>query len=373
MSNTLGKALTLTLFGESHGASVGCVVDGIAAGIKVDEAFIASQMDKRRAKGLISTQRHEGDIVLIQSGVVNGYTTGTPLCLIIQNTNTKSGDYSKTQGLLRPGHADFTAHIKYKGFEDARGGGHFSGRLTAPIVAAASIFVDLFKSKNVHIATHLLKCAGVEDASFSAEFEILAKQINQLNISDFAVLDTEAGEVMQEKIENAAKEGDSVGGVLETIITGLPVGLGEPFFNSVESALAHALFSIPAVKGVEFGIGFRFADKKGSEANDFFITDGKNIFTKTNNNGGINGGITNGMPIIVRTVIKPTPSIYKQQQTVNIDTMTNETLQLHGRHDPCILHRARVVQDSLCALVLADLATQVYGVTWQEAKPWITG
>lgn len=371
MSNTLGRAITLTLFGESHGAAVGCVLDGIAAGVKVDEAFMAAQMEKRRAKGTISTQRHEEDKVLIQSGVVDGYTTGTPVCLLIQNTNTKSGDYSKS--LLRPGHADFTAHIKYNGFEDARGGGHFSGRLTAPVVAAGSIFINLLANKNVHIATHISKCAGVEDKPFSEQAQILSEQIKQLNSSEFAVIDTEAGAEMHRKIEEAAKDGDSVGGVLETIITGLPAGLGEPFFDSVESALSHALFSIPALKGVEFGLGFAFADKKGSEANDAFVTDGKKITTKTNNNGGINGGITNGMPIILRTVIKPTPSVFKKQNTVNTDSMKNEVLQLQGRHDPCIVHRARVVQDSVCALVLADLATQVYGTKWQEETSWITG
>lgn len=373
MSNTLGKAITVTLFGESHGASVGCVLDGVAAGVKMDEGFMAQQMDKRRAKGTISTARQEADAVHIQSGVVNGVCTGTPICLLIENTNTKSADYAKTQTLLRPGHADYTAHVKYKGFEDARGGGHFSGRLTAPLVAAGSIFTHLLAGKGVCIATHMAECAGVKDNTFAQDAKTMAQQMAALNAQDFAVLDAEKGLAMQQLIEMAAKDGDSVGGILETVITGLPVGLGEPFFGSVESELAKALFSIPAVKGVEFGLGFAFADKKGSTANDAFTVQAEKISTKTNHNGGINGGITNGMPIVLRTVVKPTPSIYKPQSTVDIAAMQNATLQLAGRHDPCIVHRARVVQDSLCALVLADLATQMYGTAWQEETPWITG
>ena len=372
MSNILGKVVTVTLFGESHGPEIGCVIDGLAAGVKINMDFMRAQMEKRRAKGDISTKRREPDNVIFKSGVFNGYTTGTPVCLIIENTSVNSADYSKTESFLRPGHADYTAHIKYHGFEDARGGGHFSGRLTAPLVAAASIFIDLFKGRGINIVTHIASCAGVEDIGFSDDPFIFSEQLNLLSGKDFAVLDDDAGLRMYEKIECAAKEGDSVGGILETVITGIPAGIGEPFFDSVESMIAHALFSIPAVKGIEFGTGFGFAEKKGSEANDAFVTDGKKIYTKTNNNAGINGGITNGMPVILRTVVKPTPSVYVPQQTVNIRTMENATIQIHGRHDPCILHRAAVVQDSLCALVLADLVTQAAGLSWQEGKSWIT-
>ena len=367
MSNTLGKNIQLTIFGESHGESVGAVLDGVAAGVPFDTEYLKSQMDKRRAKGKISTQRREGDVVHIQSGVVNNRTTGTPICFQILNTNTKSKDYDMGDLLFRPGHADYTAHIKYNGYEDARGGGHFSGRLTAPVVAAGSLLLSMLQSKNILIGSHILKCAGVEDQPFSDNLLELDEQIKGLNQKDFATLDDKISDEMIKRTEAAADEGDSVGGVLETVITHLPVGLGEPFFDSVESALAHALFSIPAVKGVEFGAGFSFAQLRGSQANDAFYTDGNgNILTKTNNNGGINGGITNGMPIVVRTVIKPTPSIFKEQETVNYTKMSNDTLQIKGRHDPCIIHRARVVQDSICALVISDLLSQFYGANWQN-------
>lgn len=374
MRNTIGDNITLTLFGESHGEAIGCVLDGVRAGVPVDEAFMAKQMDKRRAKGKISTQRHEADKVRVVSGVRGGKATGTPITLLIQNGDTKSENYAATAALARPGHADYTAHIKYRGFEDARGGGHFSGRLTAPVVAAGSIFIALLQAKGVRIATHLARCAGVSDDAFAQQdADLLRAQMDKLNSAeDLAVLNEARGEEMRRKIEAAAAEGDSVGGVLETIITGLPVGLGEPAFGSVESRLSAALFGIPAVKSVAFGAGEALADMQGSRANDALRMEGKRVVTATNHNGGINGGITNGMPLVVRTVIKPTPSIYKPQHTVNLQTRKNATLQIEGRHDPCIAHRARVVQDSMCALVLADLAADAYGLRWQEDTAWST-
>lgn len=373
MRDTFGNAVTLTLYGESHGAAIGAVLCGVAAGVRVDETFLAAQMDKRRAKGRISTARTEGDAVRILSGVKDGFATGTAIALQIENTNTKSGDYAKTQDLLRPGHADYTAHAKYHGFQDARGGGHFSGRLTAPLVAAGSIFTHLFAEKGVQIATHLARCAGVEDAPFAQDETTLRAQQARLNEMDFAVLDEAAGARMQAEIESAAAEGDSVGGVLETVITGLPAGFGEPFFTSVESVLAQLLLSMPAVKGIEFGAGFAFADLRGSTANDAFYMEHDVVRTKTNSNGGINGGITNGMPIVVRTVVKPTPSIYKAQDTVDFSAKENAVLQIAGRHDPCILHRARVVQDSLVALGLADVCSMAQGTRWQEGATWNMG
>lgn len=371
MRDTIGNALTLTLFGESHGAAIGAVLNGIAAGVRVDEAFIAAQMELRRAKGKISTARVEADAVRILSGVVNGRATGTAIALIIENTNTRSADYTAAQTLLRPGHADFTAFEKYGGFQDTRGGGHFSGRLTAPLVAACSICTALLREKGIHIATHLASCAGVRDDVFSEDAERLSAQLAALNQSPFAVLNAEKGAQMTQAIERAAKEGDSVGGVLETAVLGLPAGVGEPFFTSAESTLAALLFSIPAVKGVEFGTGFALAEMRGSEANDAFRMRSGKIATRTNHNGGINGGITNGMPLVFRTVIKPTPSIYKPQDTVDYAARENAVLQITGRHDPCIAHRARVVQDSVTAFALADLLTVAHGAAWQE-DAWST-
>lgn len=370
MRDTYGHAITLTLFGESHGAAIGAVLGGLAAGVPIDVDFMASQMEKRRAKGAISTARKEADAVHILSGALHGVSTGTALTLQIENTEAHSDDYAKTSTLLRPGHADYTAYAKYHGFQDARGGGHFSGRLTAPLVAAGSIFTKLLATKGVSIATHLAQCAGVTDAAFSADETILKAQMDALNAADFAVIDAAKGAEMTAAITAAAAMGDSVGGVLETAIVGLPAGFGEPFFTSVESVLAALLYSMPAVKGIEFGDGFGFANLRGSSANDAFRMRSGKIATATNHNGGINGGITNGMPILLRTAVKPTPSIYQMQNTVDITTKQNATLQISGRHDPCIVHRARVVQDSLCALGIADLCTMACGTTWQEAGAW---
>lgn len=341
MSDTYGKSVTLTIFGESHGPAVGATVTGLAPGVPVDMEFMRGQMEKRRAKGKISTSRTEADAVRVLSGVYRGAATGTALTLVIENTNTRSGDYTKTEELLRPGHADYTAHMKYGGHQDARGGGHFSGRLTAPVVAAGSIFTKLLQTKGVAIATHLAQCAGIDDAPFSGDPARLKEQLDALNAADFAVLDPLRARAMTQAIEAAAAEGDSVGGILETVVLGLPAGLGEPFFGSVESTLAALLFSIPAVKGVEFGLGFGFAGLTGSRANDSFRMQGTRVVTATNHNGGVNGGISNGMPLVLRTVVKPTPSIYKVQQTVDFAAKRNATLQISGRHDPCILHRAR--------------------------------
>ncbi|MBR2043413.1 MAG: chorismate synthase [Clostridia bacterium] len=360
MKNTYGNNLTLTLFGESHGKAIGAVLDGIAAGIAVDEAFINSQLSKRRAADEISTARKEADEVKILSGVFNGHTTGTPICFVIENNDTKSKDYSDTYGKARPGHADYTAFVKYGGNEDFRGGGHFSGRITAPIVAAGALVISALRNKGIYIGTHIKECAGVPDRAFSD----LYADVTAVNEKSFAVLDENKGEKMRENILKAKEEGDSVGGILETAVIGIPAGAGEPWFDSVESMLSHGLFSIPAVKGVEFGAGFAFADMKGSEANDSFVANDRNITTVTNNNGGINGGITNGMPILFSCVVKPTPSIVKPQQTVDFIKGENVTLSVKGRHDPCIVHRARVVVDSIAALTLADLLVGRYGTDY---------
>ncbi|MBQ5781826.1 MAG: chorismate synthase [Oscillospiraceae bacterium] len=358
MKSVAGKNITLALYGESHGHSTGVVVDGLPAGIKVDTDFVASQLDKRRPKGKISTQRREGDEFSITSGVFNGYTTGTPVHITIPNTQQKSSDYNPD--LPRPGHADYTAHIKYGGFEDWRGGGHFSGRLTAPLVAAGAIVIDMLKNKGITIGTHIKKCQHITDR----DFENLADDIALCNEKYFATLSEEAGRQMQQHIEKMAAECDSTGGILETCVLGVPAGVGEPFFNSVESVISSYLFSIGGVKGVQFGLGFGFADTTGSRANDAFRMQEGRVVTTTNNSGGINGGITNGMPIMIQTAMRPTPSIFKTQDTVNLDTMTDDTLTLAGRHDPAIFHRARVVVDSMVALALADLLVQRFGEGW---------
>lgn len=360
MKNTFGNNVSVTLFGESHGTAIGAVVDGLPAGIKVNKEFISHQLDLRRPFGKISTSRQEADKFEILSGVFNDKTTGTPICIVVANENTQSKDYSKTYGKARPGHADYTAFSKYNGCEDYRGGGHFSGRITAGLVAAGAIAIDLLSKKGIKIGTHISKCAGVEDSNFTD----LQNDINSLSNKIFPVLNDEKGEQIIKNIEKVAVEGDSVGGVLETAVMGLPVGIGEPWFDSVESVLSHALFSIPAVKGVEFGAGFSCADMLGSQMNDNFVLVNDQITTKTNNNGGINGGITNGMPVIFKCAVKPTPSISKEQETVDFINNENTVLSVKGRHDPCIVHRVRVVVDSITALVLCDLLSQKFGTDW---------
>ncbi len=357
MKNTFGQNVAVTIFGESHGEEIGVVIDGLAPGITIDHEFIASQLTLRRPAGKISTSRQEKDEYRIVSGVFEGKTTGTPICIIIPNQNTKSKDYSATRALARPGHADYTAYCKYHGFEDYRGGGHFSGRITTGLVAAGAIAINALKKKDIHIGTHIRELGGIKDR----EFDNINGDIEALNKKTFAVLDEDAGEKMYKKIEETAAKGDSIGGMLECAVTGVPAGVGEPWFDTVEGLLAHALFSIPAVKGVEFGKASDLKDAYGSEYNDSFcIKDGK-IETVTNNNGGINGGITNGMPIIFRCRIKPTPSIYKEQDTVDFFKNEEAVLKIKGRHDPAIIHRARVVVDSVAALVICDLLSGRYG------------
>ena len=370
MKNTFGSDLSLTIFGESHGRAVGAVLDGMAAGVPVEEAFLAACMDKRRARGDgLSTPRVEADAVQLLSGVVNGRTTGTAIALMIENQNTRSGDYAKTADLLRPGHADFTAYAKYHGFQDARGGGHFSGRVTAALVAGGSIVLAALQRAGIDITTHIARCAGLTDTPFALDDPAaLAAQAETLasKTEGFAVLDAAVEEPMKAAIRAAGAEGDSVGGVLETAILGLPAGIGEPYFDSVESEIAHLAFSIPAVKGIEFGTGFGFADLKGSEANDAFRMKGNTIVTATNHNAGVNGGISNGMPVVFRTAVKPTPSIYKEQETVDYLAKQDAPLSIQGRHDPCIVPRASIVQTCAAALVVGDLLTARYGTAWME-------
>ena len=360
MKNTFGNSVSVTIFGESHGSEIGVVLDGLAPGIQVKEDEIAEKLRLRRPSGSISTKRVEPDHFRIVSGVFNGATTGTPVCILIPNENTKSKDYSGTRSLARPGHADYTAYCKYHGFEDYRGGGHFSGRITAALVAAGAIALSALEGKGILIGTHIARCAGIPDRGFMD----LQEDIRNLSGTGFAVLDNEAAGKMREAMEQAAKEGDSVGGILETAVTGLPAGIGEPWFDSLESVLSHALFSIPAVKGVEFGDGFALSDLRGSDANDCFAVQDGRITTRTNHNGGINGGISNGMPLLFRCAVKPTPSIYKEQDTADFFRQTEKKIVISGRHDPAIVHRARIVADCVTALVLCDVLAQRYGTDY---------
>lgn len=364
MKNTFGNNVAVTIFGESHGAGVGVVLDGLPAGIEINTDFIKKQLDLRRPSGKISTPRKEADEFQIISGCFNNKTTGTPICIIIPNENTNSKDYSQSYGNARPGHADYTAFCKYNGNEDYRGGGHFSGRVTAGLVGAGAIAIKALAGKGIKIGTHISKCAGVYDDEFNAP----ETQIDLLNNKLFAVINDDKGKEMISSIEKAAEKGDSVGGILETIVTGLPVGVGEPWFDSLESVLSHGLFSIPAIKGVEFGAGFSCVDMLGSEMNDSFKMSDNKVVTETNNNGGINGGISNGMPLVIRCAVKPTPSISKEQNTVNFVSNSDSVLSVNGRHDPCIVHRARVVVDSVVAIALCDLLSQKYGTDWLGEK-----
>lgn len=365
MQSSIGNSIKLSLFGESHGEAIGVVIDGLAPGIPLDLKFIQSQLDLRKPKGKISTQRHEADDFKIVSGFFNGYTTGTPLCILIENTSQQSKDYEKTKDMLRPSHADYTAYEKYLGYQDYRGGGHFSGRITAPLVAAGAIFIQILKNKNIVIGTHIKQCKDEYDVQFCEDENEMRKQIEKLNHSYIPCIDDNAKDNMVKLMEKAAENKDSVGGILETVVVGMPAGIGEPYFHSIESTLSHLMFSIPAIKGVEFGLGFEFANKFGSEANDPFIYDNK-IRTKTNNNAGINGGITNGMPIVMKCVVKPTPSIFKTQESVNYKTKENIEFNIEGRHDPAIIHRARVVVDSMTAFGLVDLIVSRYGYLWMR-------
>ena len=365
MKNTFGQSLQITIFGESHGPYIGVVLDGLAPGLDVDEDFIKSQLSLRRPSGAISTARVEADEYILASGVFRNKTTGTPLCILIPNKNTKSEDYDKANRVARPGHADFTAMCKYHGFEDYRGGGHFSGRITAAIVAGGAIALSALSKKGISIGTHIYKLSEITDKSFGEySGDDLSKAISVINKKTFSVIDEETGKKMEDAIIEAAKDSDSVGGVLETAIIGIPAGVGEPWFDSVESILSHILFSIPGIKGVEFGAGFDKVCKRGSEFNDAFRNENGKVITSTNNNGGINGGISNGMPIMIKCAVKPTPSIYKEQKSINLNTLENSDLSIEGRHDPAIIHRARVVVDSVCALAVYDMLAQRFGTDY---------
>lgn len=358
MKNTFGQSVATTIFGESHGEAVGVIIDGLAPGIEVDNDFINLQLSKRRPSGKTDTPRVENDNYKILSGVFNGKTTGTPIAIVIPNENTKSKDYN--YGIARPSHADYTAYMKYHGYEDYRGGGHFSGRVTAGLVAGGAIAISALKKLGINVGTHIFKCGNASDQAFQ-NVENIEKAVLSLQNKTFPVINDIAEDAIREEILNASQGKDSIGGIIQTAITGMPAGVGEPWFDSLESILSHAIFSIGGIKGIEFGLGDGFASKLGSKANDSFRYENGKVVTTTNNNGGINGGITNGMPITFTCTVKPTPSIGKEQDTVNFITGENTKLEVKGRHDPAIIRRICVVVDSVCALCLCDILAMRYG------------
>ncbi len=355
MASYLGEHIHVSVFGQSHSPAIGVVVDGLPAGERVDMEELGRFL-KRRAPGqnATSTPRKEADLPQFLSGLVDDVTCGAPLAALIENTNTRSQDYAQLRDKPRPGHADFTAQVKYGGFQDVAGGGHFSGRLTAPLCIAGGICLQILKRRGIEVAAHIASIAGEADRPFDPMGESV-ETLDALKRAPFPVMDEKAGERMRKVILQAKEEGDSVGGIVECLVTGVPAGLGEPMFGGMENRLAAALFGIPAVKGVEFGAGFGVATMRGSENNDpFTVKDGK-VVTETNHAGGILGGITNGMPLVFRLAVKPTPSIAKQQQTVSLSKKQVEELVVTGRHDPCIVPRAVPVVEAVTALVLTDL------------------
>lgn len=355
MSGMWGSKIKLSIFGESHGDAIGITIDGLPAGFSIDMDKIMMEMARRApGKSLLSTPRKESDIPEILSGYFEGKTTGTPLCAIIRNSNTKSKDYSKLKDVMRPGHADYTGAVRYKGFNDYRGGGHFSGRITAPLVFAGAICKQILEVKGIIVSAHINSIGKIKDCSF-LESDISDELLNSFKEKELPLINTKLEDEMRQEILSARSSGDSIGGTIECAILGVSPGIGDPFFDSVESTLAHLMFSVPAVKGIEFGKGFDISKMRGSEANDEYYLENGNIKTKTNNNGGILGGITNGMPIIFNVAIKPTASIFKEQNAVNIVTMEETTLCIEGRHDPCIVQRALPVIEAVAAIGITEL------------------
>ena len=355
MGATFGRNLRMTIFGESHGKGIGLVLDGVPPGTPVDEGFIQEEM-ARRAPGQnrISTQRQEKDAFIIESGVFENKATGTPLCVLIPNSDQHSKDYSLLKDVMRPGHADYAGKVRYKGFNDYRGGGHFSGRLTAPLVFTGALAKTVLAQKGIVVGSHIARIGQITDSLFNPLGET-AERLLGLRKHTLPVLDESKAPLMEAEVLSAREQQDSVGGIIEVMATGIPAGIGDPFFDSLESRLSHVLFSVPAVKGVEFGTGFAIAALKGSEANDPMTFDGGVVRTTRNNNGGITGGISNGMPVLFRVAIKPTPSISRPQQTVNVTEGKDTILEIKGRHDPCIVPRAVPVVEAVTAWVLLDM------------------
>lgn len=351
MSCSFGEKLKITVFGQSHSEAIGVVIDGIPAGKKLDLEKIKQFMARRSpADKSYATKRSEADEFVIVSGLLDGVTCGAPLCAMIKNTDAKSADYSRIRAVPRPSHADFTAFMKHNGFNDVRGGGNFSGRMTAPVCFAGAVAMQLLEEQNIYIGAHIEYLSDTCDSKFDA-VKVTAEELNSVKEKDFPVIKDKVKALMLEEIEEAAKDGDSVGGCIECAVVGLPVGIGEPIFNGLESEISRAVFSVPAVKGIEFG---RTLDH-GSENNDpFTVIDGQ-IKTETNNHGGILGGLSSGMPLIFHVTIKPTPSIGTPQKTVNLETVKLTKLEIGGRHDPCIVPRAVPCIEAAAALAIINL------------------
>lgn len=359
MASTWGNHIKLSIFGESHGPAIGAVLDGLPAGEAIDLEEVLLQM-KRRAPGQdrSSTPRKEGDVPRILSGMLEGHTTGAPLAAIIENTNTRSGDYANLLAKPRPGHADFTGNVRYHGANDPRGGGHFSGRLTAPLVFAGAVCRQILARRGIVIGSHAYAIAGVADVPLDP-VTVSKEQLCDLSKRSFPVIDPKAEDKMRVEIEKARLSCDSVGGIVECAAVGLPAGIGSPMFDGVENRLASILFGIPAVRGVEFGAGFAAAALRGSEHNDAFVREQGQVRTVTNRHGGVLGGITSGMPLLFRVAFKPTPSISKEQATVDLQNpeVPQVPLTVVGRHDPCIVPRALPVVEAAAAVALLDLMT----------------
>ncbi len=352
MGKSLGKLFRIISFGESHGKGVGVIVEGCPAGLSVTEKDIQLEVDKRKpVTGMAATSRQEEDKVEILSGVFKGRTTGAPICLVIWNKDIDSSEYEKTRFLVRPGHADYTAFVKYGGFNDFRGGGQFSGRITAAFVMAGAIAKKLLGMSGIEVLAHTVAIGGIK--ALTKEFMEIKKNVE---MNPLRCADLDAAEKMVKLIERVKEEGDSLGGIIEGIACNVPVGLGEPIFGNLDGVLAKALLAIPAVKGVVFGSGFSAASKKGSENNDPFIIEDGKVVAMTNHAGGILGGISNGMPIVVRVAVKPTASIARNQETVDIKNMKRANLAVRGRHDTCIVPRAVVVVEAMMAVTLCDFA-----------------
>ncbi|MGD9909524.1 MAG: chorismate synthase [Candidatus Izemoplasmatales bacterium] len=362
--NTFGLSVKMTLFGESHGDAMGITIDGLAPGILLNEELIQNALTKRRPKSIYSTSRSESDHYKIITGLYEGYTTGAPLTFIIENENKISSDYSSLKQRPRPSHADYPAQVKYNGFQDPRGGGIFSGRLTALMVIAGAIAKQVLNDSGIFVGSHILSLNDIFDSSFDL-VTVSQNLIQKLETEDFPLIDHQKEEAMKERIASAKESLNSVGGRVESAIVGLPAGLGDPLFLSLESYLSSLLFSVPSIKGVEFGLGFDITKLTGKEANDEYqIIDGK-VVTKSNNNGGILGGITTGMPVVVRVAVKPTPSIALPQQTVNLETMKEEMLEIKGRHDPAIVNRVVHVINSVLYFGILDF------MTFSKNKDWM--
>ena len=352
MSSTYGENLKLSIFGQSHGPAIGMTLDGIPAGLPVDLEQLQAFLN-RRAPGQNdwSTPRREEDRPEFLGGLLDGFTCGAPIAAMIRNKNTRSGDYDNLKDCPRPGHADYTAQIKYGGYQDAAGGGHFSGRLTAPVCIAGGLCKQWLEEMGIHVAARILSIGGESD---DFPMDPRNPQIEAIG-SDFPVCSADAASGMQQKIAEARAAGDSVGGIIECYITGLPAGLGEPMFGGVESRIAQIVYGIPAVKSIDFGAGYSAAYLLGSQCNDAYTVENGSIRTLTNNSGGILGGISNGMPVIFRCAIKPTPSISRPQQSISLTREEIATLEIKGRHDPCIVPRAVPVVEAAAAIAIYDL------------------